>query len=240
MKAMAIVAMAALAGITARAAKNVTVYLNHDLNTGGVMYQAQERAAKAFAEVGVRIEWRTGPPPATQPDREPAIVVRLAEHTPADYLPGALAFAKVYEGVHITVFWDRIESQFRLAPPVVVLAHVLVHEITQTARNQPAFREWCHEITVDRQRPTRDGKQTVSVYCPGCGTDSARPRITERHRSEGWREFGSEDHKGSRVRTSFRAVYRYQRGLSTSVVRSGRVPLQLTVGPRLASRWLWR
>ena len=127
MKAMAIVA---LAGITARAAKNVTVYLNHDLNTGGVMYQAQERAAKAFAEVGVRIEWRTGPPPATQPDREPAIVVRLAEHTPADYLPGALAFAKVYEGVHITVFWDRIESQFRLAPPVVVLAHVLVHEIT--------------------------------------------------------------------------------------------------------------
>ena len=130
MKAMAIVAMAALAGITARAAKNVTVYLNHDLNTGGVMYQAQERAAKAFAEVGVRIEWRTGPPPATQPEREPAIVVRLAEHTPADYLPGALAFAKVYEGVHITVFWDRIESECRLAPSVVVLAHVLVHEIT--------------------------------------------------------------------------------------------------------------
>jgi len=94
------------------------------------MYQAQERAAKAFAEVGVRIEWRTGTPPATQPEREPAIVIQLAEKTPADYLPGALAFAKVYEGVHITVFWDRIERQPRFAPPVVVLAHVLVHEIT--------------------------------------------------------------------------------------------------------------
>ena len=129
MKAMAIVAMAMMAGITARAARGVTVYLTNDLNTGGVMYQAQERAAKAFAEVGVRIEWRTGRPPATQPEREPAIVVRLAEDTPADYLPGALAFAKVYEG-HITVFWDRIESQCRLAPPVLVLAHVLVHEIT--------------------------------------------------------------------------------------------------------------
>jgi hypothetical protein len=23
---------------------------------------------------------------------------------------------------------------------------------------------------VDRQRPTRDGKQTASVYSPGCGT----------------------------------------------------------------------
>lgn len=130
MQVMAIVATAAVAGITARAASNVAVYMNNDLNTGGVMYQAQKRAAKAFAEVGVRIEWHTGQPPGTQPEREPAIVIRLAEQTPADYLPGALAFAKVYEGVHITVFWDRIESQCRLAPPVVVLAHVLVHEIT--------------------------------------------------------------------------------------------------------------
>jgi len=78
----------------------------------------------------VRIDWRIGRPSGAQPGREPVIVVRLAEHTPADYLPGALAFAKVYEGVHITVFWDRIESQCRLAPVVVVLAHVLVHEIT--------------------------------------------------------------------------------------------------------------
>ena len=130
MKVMAIVAMAAVAGITARAARNVTVYLDNDLHTGGVMYQAQGRVAKAFAEVGVRIEWHSGRPPGTQPEREPAIVVRLAEDTPADYRPGALAFAKVYEGVHITVFWDRIESQCRLVPPVVLLAHVLVHEIT--------------------------------------------------------------------------------------------------------------
>jgi len=130
MKIVAILAMAAVAGITARAEWNVTVYMNNDLNARGVIYQAQERAAKAFAEVGVRIEWRTGRPSGTQPEREPAIVVRLAEQTPADYLPGALAFAKVYEGVHITVFWDRIERQPRFAPPVVVLAHVLVHEIT--------------------------------------------------------------------------------------------------------------
>jgi hypothetical protein len=136
MKATAIMAMAAVAGITARAGRNVTVYLTNDLNTGGVMYQAQEKAAKAFAEVGVRNEWHTGRPPATQPEREPAIMVRLAtgrtrpKDTPADYMPGALALARVYEGVHITVFWDRIESQCRLAPSLVVLAHVSVHEIT--------------------------------------------------------------------------------------------------------------
>ena len=130
MKIMAIAAIAVVAGITTRAERNVTVYMNNDLNTRGAMYQAQERAAKAFAEVGVRIEWRTGRPSGTQPESERAIVIRLAKNTPTDYLPGALAFAKVYEGVHITVFWDRIESQCRLAPPVVVLAHVLVHEIT--------------------------------------------------------------------------------------------------------------
>ena len=107
MKIIAIVAMAAVAGIPARAERNVTVYVNNGLNTRGVMYQAQERAARAFAEVGVRIEWHTGRPPSAQPEREPAIVIRLAGNTPEDYRPGALAFAKVYEGVHITVFWDR-------------------------------------------------------------------------------------------------------------------------------------
>jgi hypothetical protein len=123
-------AMAAVEGINTRVERDVRVYMNSDLNTRGVLYQAQARAAKAFAEVGVRIEWRIGRPSGTQPERESAIVIHLAEQAPADYLAGALAFAKVYEGVHITVFWDRIECQRRFAPPVVVLAHVLVHEIT--------------------------------------------------------------------------------------------------------------
>jgi hypothetical protein len=117
-------------GVSARAEGNVTVYVNNDLNTRGVLYQAQERAAKAFTKIGVRIDWRIGHPSGTSSEREPAIVISLAEHAPADYLPGALAFAKVYEGVHITVFWDRIDGRARWAPDTVVLAHVLVHEIT--------------------------------------------------------------------------------------------------------------
>ena len=57
-------------------------------------------------------------------------MVSLTENTPANFLPNALALAKVYEGVHITVFWDRVERLSRFAPPTFVLAHVLVHEIT--------------------------------------------------------------------------------------------------------------
>ena len=55
----------------------------------------------------------------------------MASNTPEHLLPGALAFARVYEGVHIDVFCDRLD---RMAPgskmAVPLLAHVLVHEIT--------------------------------------------------------------------------------------------------------------
>ena len=83
-------------------------------------------AAKMFAGADVRIDWRTGSPLPG----ERAISVSMAAHTPSDYLPGAMAAAKAYEGVHITVFWDRIEHPARAASTAVVLAHVLVHEIT--------------------------------------------------------------------------------------------------------------
>jgi hypothetical protein len=131
MKIMAIAAMTSVIGMTARAEeRTVTVYVHNDLNTRGVLYQAQQRAAKMFAEVGVRLDWRTGSPSGTQAAREPVIVVSLAEQAPANYSAEALASAKVYEGVHITVFWDRITRLSRFAQPTVVLAHVLVHEIT--------------------------------------------------------------------------------------------------------------
>ena len=50
------------------------------------------------------------------------------ERTPPNNRPGQLAYTNLYEG-HITVFWDRIRAA-PSAPPIVVLAHVLVHEIT--------------------------------------------------------------------------------------------------------------
>jgi hypothetical protein len=129
MKIMAIAAMTAVAGMTAPAERNLAVYVNNDLNNDlVVMYQARDRAAKMFAQIGVRIDWRIGRPSGGQPERGPEIVVSLMEHTPHNYRPGRLAYANLYDG-HITVFWDRIRKSPG-APPVVVLAHVLVHEIT--------------------------------------------------------------------------------------------------------------
>jgi len=129
MKMMAIAALKAVAGMTAPAEQNVTVYVNNDLNNDlVVMYQAREKAGKMFAEAGVRIDWRIGRPSGGQPERGPEIVVSFMEHTSHNYRPGRLAYSKLDEG-HITVFWDRIRDSPG-APPVVVLAHVLVHEIT--------------------------------------------------------------------------------------------------------------
>ena len=45
-------------------------------------------------------------------------------------MPGAFALARVYEGVHITVFWDRVQRRTNSLTAGVVLGHVLVHEIT--------------------------------------------------------------------------------------------------------------
>ena len=59
----------------------MTVYaLDNGLHTHGVFYQAQQRAAKMFAEAGVRIDWRFGRPSGGQPERKPEIVVSFLEH----------------------------------------------------------------------------------------------------------------------------------------------------------------
>jgi hypothetical protein len=57
------------------------------------------------------------------------IVIQLTKGAPKQFRPNALAYALPYEGAHIVVFYDRVQS----APSnitAVVLAHVLVHEIT--------------------------------------------------------------------------------------------------------------
>jgi hypothetical protein len=78
-----------------------------------------------FAGIGAPIEWRAGQPAASSPHG--AIAIELVTETPGTFLPGALAYEQLYEGVHIQVFYDRIKSKLASAE---LLAHVMVHEIT--------------------------------------------------------------------------------------------------------------
>jgi len=83
-------------------------------------------ATTMFRGIGVKIDWRRG----IYACPTDGIVISLSDGTPATLLPGALAYAKPYEGTHIVVFYDRIVESYRSVRVAPLLGHVLVHEIT--------------------------------------------------------------------------------------------------------------
>jgi hypothetical protein len=137
MKIALTAALLAIAGIRAGARQpdrargpKVRVYMDNNAVQPSVLHLAEGIAHAMFAAAGVRIEWHGHPPEGASPHGG-ALAIELASNTPDSLLPGALGFARVYEGVHIDIFCDRLD---RLAPSskmaVPLLAHVLVHEIT--------------------------------------------------------------------------------------------------------------
>jgi hypothetical protein len=91
-----------------------------------VTYHAQIMASGMFAGIGVTTEWHGNHSCPARRD----IVISLTSGTPVDYLPGALAEAQPYEGIHIRVFYDRVRKSAEPKIMPQLLAHVLVHEIT--------------------------------------------------------------------------------------------------------------
>jgi hypothetical protein len=87
---------------------------------------ARALASRMFAAIGVTIEWRVG----VRGCPAQGIQILLLQTTPEYLEPGALAFARPYEGTHILVFYDRIAKDRNRPRVPIVLGHVLVHEIT--------------------------------------------------------------------------------------------------------------
>jgi hypothetical protein len=105
MKIIAVTTLAVLAGVAAQAGetyqsaeRRVTVCME----MGGafkVAAQAQSIASRMFSGIGVTVDWR---------HRCPAdgLLISFSACTPADQLPGALAYALPYEGTHIVILYD--------------------------------------------------------------------------------------------------------------------------------------
>jgi hypothetical protein len=130
MKITTMAAVAIAVAMNARAGE-VTVYVQGlSVVPAPVLGRAQVLANEIFASAGVIIDWRRGQPTRSQSHGEKPIVVELITDTPTKLKPGALAFARPYEGVHITLFYDRIRTATEPELTPNVLAHVLVHEIT--------------------------------------------------------------------------------------------------------------
>jgi hypothetical protein len=78
-----------------------------------------------FAAIGIKLEWH-----GYQHCPAGGIRISLATSTPADFHPGALAYAMPHEGTHIVVLFDRIRANIEEHKILVVLGHVYAHEIT--------------------------------------------------------------------------------------------------------------
>lgn len=130
----AVFAILALAGMGAVAKskddeQSITVYVNGRANMpGDALPVAEHVVGEIFAKIGVNIIWHVGQPKKALPGQ--TIVLDITADAPATDHPGALAYALEYEGVHIAVFYDRVQSMATRDLVPKLLGHVLAHEIT--------------------------------------------------------------------------------------------------------------
>ena len=133
MKITAAVTIAMAAGFTGQAKasgehpRTVIVYIVNEYVAGKQLTLAKDQSAKMFAQIGISIQWRSGVSCSLPHD---AMVVEIMEQASQKRCAGALACAKPFEGVHISVFYDRIRTTVPDRTVSPLLAHVLVHEIT--------------------------------------------------------------------------------------------------------------
>ena len=129
--AMGAVAALAAQNPDANAERHVTVCMegNADFTT----VRARSIASQMFERIGVTIDWRIG----LRGCPSQGVMVTLGLGTPAGFKREALAYALPYEGTHVRVFYDRIRQTYNQATARVVLAHVLVHEITHILQGVP-------------------------------------------------------------------------------------------------------
>ena len=126
MMTMALAAGRALYGEVAPALeRSVTVCMDSVSGLGSAL-QARAIASKMFGAIGVAINWHVGL--AACPSQ--SIQISLSQNTPKSQRPGAYAYALPYEGTHIVVYYDRISECYQKPLVTILLAHVLVHEIT--------------------------------------------------------------------------------------------------------------
>jgi hypothetical protein len=90
---------------------------------------AESMARHMFAAAGLDLKWLEGAPAHPPGRSDLAFVVTIVDQTPVEHKPGALACAQVFEGVHLTIYYDRVAALTRTGVDTV-LAHVLVHELT--------------------------------------------------------------------------------------------------------------
>ena len=130
MKITTIAAVAIALAMSARADEGTVYVQGLSVVPAPMLNRARSLANQMFASVDVKIDWRIGQQHLSETRRERAIMVEIVTDTPRELKSGALAFALPYEGVHIKIFYDRVQAATDPELTPNVLAHVMVHEIT--------------------------------------------------------------------------------------------------------------
>jgi hypothetical protein len=122
----------------------VTVYVDWGTEVPDrTLVVAEFVASGMFEKAGVSLHWHRGRPKPHH--MEQSITVGITSNTPRTFHPGALAYAEAYagqlEGVHVRVFFDRIEKSGTSKLVPYLLGHVLVHEITHILENSDHHSE---------------------------------------------------------------------------------------------------
>ncbi len=197
--AVMVVALLAVTGTEVAQAEQteeqtIVVYVESGLVPMNVLRQAQLTAGKMLAGIDVTIDWRRGVTKGSSPRQERTLAVRMASETPQNYCPGAMAVSQPYEGVHITVFYDRVDRFNQLGSTLLaqtltsrLLAHVLVHEvshllqgISRHSRNGVMKESWTPEDYKEMERRTlRFAPEDVHLIHLGLLVRSGGTVITE-------------------------------------------------------------
>jgi hypothetical protein len=176
MKLAAILAIAVSAGATER---NATICMEGRADVQVVM-PARELATEIFAGAGVTIHWYQSTRCPQAPD---VIRIGFSKQAPQDTPDSALAYALPYEGTHIVVLYEQVRAV--AAAPQVLLAYVLVHEITHVLQGICRHSEtgimkarWEHDDYYAMKRRMLSFSET-DVYLLHRGLDTRDLRMAE-------------------------------------------------------------
>jgi hypothetical protein len=178
--------MLAMAGVSLSAQQSapaqkatVTVCMNTDQRA---LMGVRPLASSMFASIGVRIDWREGHScPAWS-----GVVHLSLSHGSASLRqpnPRALAYAEPYQR-NIVVLLDRVQALVRNgSPSILILAHVLVHEITHVLegveRHSPEGimkARWSDDdLVAMRSKPLPFSEEDINLIYAGLQVLPAAP-----------------------------------------------------------------
>lgn len=130
MKIKVLAAMTAALAASASAEQKLDVFVNNGERIPFATLQSAEGlASRIVASADVRIAWHGLARPGWKGQNR-VIIIQLELDTPAAYHPGALGCSLPSEGIHVSIFYNRIRRMDQQSLEPFLLAHAMAHEIT--------------------------------------------------------------------------------------------------------------